>query len=232
MILPCSADKSNASIAIAIMHNCTLDVLQHLIDKGYSVNAKWLNKEPLYYAIQLDRKDLWERLLTAGAECTCVFNNYCSFLNEPKIVEILISKQPDLVNRKNMLGFTALHFAAWYGNIEIACLLVSYGADTTVLNGYGRTALDYCYQKVDTVYNKREDRARRDQIVRLLEEEERAYLVYKGFVIYGREHEIFKQRLPEIKFNNDSYHVVKEVLECVWSRSNYDVFRELMEYLK
>jgi hypothetical protein len=50
MILPC-ADKSNASIAIAIMHNCTLDVLQHLIDKGYSVNAKWLNKEPLYYAI-------------------------------------------------------------------------------------------------------------------------------------------------------------------------------------
>lgn len=131
-----------------------------------------------------------------------------------------------------MLGFTALHFAAWYGNIEIACLLVSYGADTTVLNEYGRTALDYCYQKVDTVYNKREDRARRDQIVRLLEEEERAYLVYKGFAVYGREHEIFKQRLPEIKFNNDSYHVVKEVLVCVWSRSNYDVFGELMGYLK
>ena len=72
-----------------------------------------------------------------------------------------------------------------------------------------------------------------EQIIRLLSEEQRAYLVYKGFEIYGREHEIFKQRLPEIKFNNHDteHHVVKEVLVCVWSRSNYDVFGELMRYL-
>jgi hypothetical protein len=39
--------------------------------------------------------------------------------------------------------------------------------------------------------------------------------------------------LPEIQFNsfaNDT--MVKKVLESVWSRSNYDVFGELMEYLK
>ena len=34
-------------IAFAITHNCTLHILQHLIDKGYSVNAKWLKKEPI-----------------------------------------------------------------------------------------------------------------------------------------------------------------------------------------
>jgi len=67
-----------------------------------------------------------------------------------------------------------------------------------------------------------------------LNEEERAYLVYKGFAIYGKEHEIFKHRLPEIKFNHgaENHTMVKEILEFVWSRSNYDVFGELMGYLK
>lgn len=235
MILPCSADKLNASIAIAIMDNCTLHILDHLIDKGYSVNAKWLKKEPLYYAIQLGRQDLWERLLTAGADCTGIFHICCGRLHKPQIVQNLLSKYPDLVDTKDCYGNSALHTAACYGNIETACLLVSYGVDTTVLDEFGRTALEYIHhQKIQEGYDHRTTtrvRLGMDQIIHLLSEE-RAYLVYKGFAIYGREHEIFKQRLPEIKFNNDSYHVVKEVLECVWSRSNYDVFRELMEYLK
>ena len=229
-------DKSNASIAIAIMDNCTLDVLDHLIDKGYSVNAKWLKKEPLYYAIKLDRQDLWERLLTVGAECRHVFHRCCGRHHKPKIVESMLSKYPDLVDTKDCYGNSALEITACYGNIETARLLVSYGADTMVLNEFGRTALEYIHhQKIQEGYERRTTtrvRLGMDQIIHLLSEEERVYLVYKGFAIYGREHEIFKQRLPEITFNNDSYHVVKEVLVCVWSRSNYDVFEELMGYLK
>lgn len=219
----CSADILNGSIAIAIMHNCTLDVLQHLIDKGYSVNAKWLKKEPLYYAIQLDRKDLWERLVTAGADCTGMFHRCCGRLDKPKIVERMLSKYPDLVDTKDCYGNSALHIVACYGNIETACLLVSYGVDTTVLDEFGRTALEYIhYQKIQEGYDDRTTtrvRMGMDQIIRLLSEEQGAYLVYKGFAIYD-----------EIKFNHGDT-TVKEVLEFVWSRSNYDVFGEQMGYL-
>jgi len=232
------ADKSNASIAIAIMDNCTLDVLDHLIDKGYSVNAKWLKKEPLYYAIKLDRQDLWERLLTAGADCKSIFHKCCGRHHKPKIVKSLLSKYPDLVDTKDCYGNSALEMSACYGNIETARLLVSYGADTMVLNEFGRTALEYIHhQIIQEGYDHRTTtivRLGMDQIIHLLSEEQRAYLVYKGFAIYGKEHEIFKQRLPEIKFNycDEKHVVVKKVLESVWSRSNYDVFGELMEYLK
>jgi hypothetical protein len=225
-------------IAFAITHNCTLHILQHilqhLIDKGYSVNAKWLKKEPLYYAIKLDRQDLWERLLTAGADCAGIFHKCCGRLDKPKIVQSMLSKYPDLADTKDCYGNSALEMAACYGNIETARLLVSYGADTMVLNEFGRTALEYIHhQIIQEGYDHRTTtrvRLGMDQIVRLLEEEQRAYLIYKGFAIYGREHEIFKQRLPEIKFNHGDA-TVKEVLEFVWSRSNYDVFGEVMGYL-
>jgi hypothetical protein len=237
MNLPC-ADKSNASIAIAIMDNCTLVVLDHLIDKGYSVNAKWLKKEPLYYAIKLDRQDLWERLLTAGADCKSIFHKCCGRHHKPKIVKSLLSKYPDLVDTKDCYGNSALEMAACYGNIETARLLVSYGADTMVLNEFGRTGLEYIHhQIIQEGYDHRTTtivRLGMDQIIHLLSEEQRAYLVYKGFAICAKEHEIFKHRLPEIKFNHgaENHTMVKEVLESVWSRSNYDVFGELMEYLK
>jgi len=210
-------------IAFAITHNCTLHILDHLIDKGYSVNAKWLKKEPLYYAIQLGRQDLWERLLTAGANCTGIFHKCCGRLDKPKIVQSMLSKYPDLADTKDCYGNSALEMAACYGNIETARLLVSYGADTMVLNEFGRTALEYIHhQIIQEVYDHRTTtrvRLGMDQIVRLLEEEQRAYLIYKGFAMYDK-----------IKFNHGDA-TVKEVLEFVWSRSNYDVFGEVMGYL-
>jgi len=114
-----------------------------------------------------------------------------------------------------------LMFIPIHVNVKAVRLLLAYGADPTIL--YCRkSALDICSIKG---WHK---------IINLLNEEERAYLVYKGFAIYGKEHEIFKHRLPEIKFNHgaENHTMVKEILEFVWSRSNYDVFGELMGYLK
>ena len=222
-------------IALAIMNDCNTDVYKYLIDKGYSVDKPWLNHTPLYYAIKLDRNDLLDRLIAAGANYKSVFHKYMGSLNEPKIIKNLLLKHPDLVNTKNRYGHSGLHIAAWFGNIEIGRILVSSGADTMILNEYGQTALEYCCNKI--YYEGRgydlstKDRRGREEIVRLLEEEERVYLMYKGFTFYDK-----------IKFNNDHFGApisqtflgswkVKEILEWVWSRSNYDVFGELMGYL-
>jgi hypothetical protein len=234
-------------IALAIMNHCTTDVFKYLVDKGCNVNKPWLHYEPIYYAIQLERKDLLEMLLTAGADYKHVFHKYMGSRNDPKIIQSLLSKHPGLVDTKNRNGYSALHIAAWHGNIEIVRLLVSYGADIWVLNEYGLTALEYCHKKI--FYEGRgydlstKDRRGRDQIVRLLEEEERTfilYLGYVGFTVIGRKQEIKfnddNTRMKEVlqwvwtKSNDDNTRM-KEVLQWVWTKSNDDIFTELRSYL-
>ena len=40
-------------------------------------------------------------------------------------------------------GWTPLHYAAWHGNAAAVRLLLAAGADATLLDWYGRTALDW-----------------------------------------------------------------------------------------
>ena len=204
-------------IALAIMNLCTTNVFKYLVDKGCNVDKPWLHYEPIYYAIHLERKDLLEMLLTAGADYKHVFHKYMGSRNDPKIIQSLLSKHPGLVDTKNRNGYSALHIAAWHGNIEIVRILVSYGADLWDLNEYGRTALEYDLST--------KDRRGRDQIVRLLEEEERTFILYLGYVGFT-----FIGRKQEIKFNDDNTRM-KEVLQWVWTKSNDDIFTELRSYL-
>ena len=146
------------------------------------------------------------------------FHLYCGFYDEPKMVQDLLSKYPHLVDSK-MNGSCVLHKAVIYGNIEVTRLLLGYGADPTLCS-FGQTALDIARQR------------NRHEIINVLYENNRAYLVYKGFVIYGGENKTLVKRSSEIKFSEDENHImVKEVLHSVWAKSNYDIFGELMSYL-
>jgi len=158
------------------------------------------------------------------------FHRACGFygLFQNKLVMNLLSTHPDLVHTIHN-GTSALHKAVMhYSRIELVRILLSYGADPFLPTNWGSNVFDIGPIKGE--YGL--------QIINILNEnageKERAYLVYKGFAIYGKEHVIFKQRLPEIKFNHcaKKHVVVKRVLESAWSRSNYDVFNELMGYLK
>ena len=53
----------------------------------------------------------------------------------PVLIQWFVHQQVD--------GRTALHQAAWYGNLAIATRLLEGGADLTLRNKFGNTALDY-----------------------------------------------------------------------------------------
>jgi len=50
----------------------------------------------------------------------------------------IVSKNPEIVHKKDRFGSTLLHAAAYYGNMEITKFLVASGADifTKDKNGY------------------------------------------------------------------------------------------------
>ena len=58
-------------------------------------------------------------------------------------VHLLLNHNPNLVFSKNSEGFTALHYAASYGYMEIADLLLAKNADLNAKTGKGDTALHY-----------------------------------------------------------------------------------------
>src|ERR1700691_1854368 len=55
-------------------------------------------------------------------------------------VRVLLDRNPNLALSKNRDGFTALHYAASYGYLEIAQLLLTRNADVNAKNSKGDTA--------------------------------------------------------------------------------------------
>lgn len=54
----------------------------------------------------------------------------------------VLDQTPDLVDRRNITGWTPLHVAAYAGNEEAAALLLSRGAQLHARDRLGRTALE------------------------------------------------------------------------------------------
>ena len=58
-------------------------------------------------------------------------------------IRLLLNHNPNLVFGKNSEGFTALHYAAFYGYMEIADLLLTKNADVNAKTGKGETPLHF-----------------------------------------------------------------------------------------
>jgi len=67
----------------------------------------------------------------------------------PHVIEALLESGKFDVNRKNerSLGNTALHWAAWHGQVSAIQLLIKAGADVDAKNDFGRTPADLARMK-------------------------------------------------------------------------------------
>eukprot|EP01083_Nonionella_stella_P186311 681725_1 len=63
--------------------------------------------------------------------------------NDTQYIKSLIDNKTLSVNDVADIGYTVLHYAAAYGAYEIVQLCISLGADVTLKNKEGKTALDY-----------------------------------------------------------------------------------------
>ena len=193
-----------APIAVAVNQGCSAEVLQFLIEKGCGGVDKKMEKTshtPLCIAARAGRADLVELLLRAGAS----YGKKSGEHRTPPIVfaaqhlphgttilKSLLRHDPHQIDWTDRDGVTALRSAAKYGNLDAARVLVSHGADPTLVDKRGFTALGMC--RSDAFIPFSISRARDDietfvqnrrRIAHLLEEEDRSYLVYKGYALSG-----------------------------------------------
>src|SRR5208283_4967213 len=73
-------------------------------------------------------------------------------------VRLLLDRNPNLAFSKNREGFTALHYAASYGYLEIAELLLTKNADVNAKASKGDTPLHYAasygHKDIENCYSR------------------------------------------------------------------------------
>ncbi|KOO52959.1 hypothetical protein Ctob_014799, partial [Chrysochromulina tobinii] len=97
--------------------------LTRLIGLGGNVN--WHNPD-------------WDRYTVLVAASIC---------GQEGCVRLLLAAEAIEVNAKGRFDDTALHWAARYGHLAIAKRLLEGGADPTLRNKFGKTAIDYAREE-------------------------------------------------------------------------------------
>lgn len=109
-------DEINALALSASVFGGHLDIIKYLLEAGTSIDAQVSmdDSTALIEAIRANDNQISTYLLEQGAT----------------------------VHLKDNQGFTALHWASWYGYIDLIKLLISHNADLELKNTYGGTVLD------------------------------------------------------------------------------------------
>ncbi|KAJ8669782.1 hypothetical protein QAD02_001041 [Eretmocerus hayati] len=129
---------------LAVISRCP-DIVKMLLDNGASVDCKdWNYETPLMMAAKMQNTEVTDLLLTAELDNYEDFHGFsyldiaCMRGKVDVVRSLLLKSRGENLNsaiRKDYMywtGFTPLHFAVHFEQIEVVELLLEYGADITV----------------------------------------------------------------------------------------------------
>ena len=134
----------------------------YLIEQGADYNKGNGTSTPLLESMLISSKDdaqtikegfeLFEYLMQHQVDINVPWGpentlTYAAHYSNVAVVKYLIEKGYFEVDVRNPLSKTALIVAAQYGQTEIVCTLLELGADRSLTDSDGKTALDYAYEK-------------------------------------------------------------------------------------
>lgn len=121
--------------------------IDQLLIAGFYVNQYYNGKTALHYAIDRKKVDVIELLIKNGADLRLYDQRNKSALelifmklNQRSVLQ-LIKSFPDVNERDDFEGNTALHYAAQYNYYDCAELLLSLGTNVQIVNQRGETVL-------------------------------------------------------------------------------------------
>lgn len=154
-------DKGATVLLIASSYKDYEDVVSYLISRGADVNFKGKDgRTPLMWAAG-NSLETTKLLLENGADIkakgddgmTAFIQSAFGILSKKvntEVMDLLLENGADVnsaLKGKDAAGWTALHFAAVNGDLELAEYLVSHGSDVNYTSDEGSTALSLARQE-------------------------------------------------------------------------------------
>ena len=153
-----SRDRSGRTLLLQAVHADQVDIARLLIDRGASVNAKdAIDDTPFLYASAEGRLKILNLILDAGPDLSDT-NRFggtglipAAHHGHVETVRRLLETKID-IDHVNKLGWTALLEAVILGDggpsyLEIVRLLIEAGADSTIADRDGVTALEHAQRR-------------------------------------------------------------------------------------
>ena len=126
----------------------SIEIVRILLDAGSDLGLKnGYGHDAIMTAVSAGNESIFKLIHSRGGRLDSLDKTKNSLLhravarNREAIAISLIDKMPELIDRRNELGNTPLMIAARRSNTRMAKLLLSYGADVSLSNGYARSAL-------------------------------------------------------------------------------------------
>lgn len=156
----------------AIENNNIMKIQTIIESKPTIVNTEqFFGKSPLHKAAELGNSKIIQLLITKGAECTSKDYNRATALHiavrnnhKDSVIKLISHCNNEVVNAPAFRSdLTPLHLAALHGYYAIAEILLDNGADRTIKNRQGKTALDFAtdrnYLKVVSLLKREGERS-------------------------------------------------------------------------
>ncbi|CAG9857184.1 unnamed protein product [Phyllotreta striolata] len=150
-----SSGNTALLLAVCIKQEEIYDaIVAVLIENGADVNAYNKGFTPLYNAVFYKRKTSVEMLLKAGAWLRPSYKNELHHLAEhggSRILELILDDErctPEIINRPDDEGRTALHLAAQFCHKNCLRTLIDHGGDLSSTNDDGETVADLVFQQI------------------------------------------------------------------------------------
>ncbi len=215
---------------ISATRNGHYEIVQLLLENSADPNLVegLLGDYPLHIAIENGNHDIAELLIKHGADLNrsgAIFGGKPLYravnCNDLEMVKMLVNAGAKVNEKNDTFGDTALHMAVYYCAEEIARFLLEHGADMTLTDEFGKTAIDYLLFFQEVELRRQDEDLPYNELAQV-------FNVYGANLVCENHHSSWIKRTPRFKKMNHTWGKKEEMYVQALNEHDFEAIKRLI----